>query len=147
MKRKASALWKGTGKDGQGFISTQSGVFDQQPYSFKLRFENEDGQLGTNPEELIAAAHAACFNMALSFQLNAAGFTAESLHTDALLKMVNDGGWVIQSIDLTLTAIVPEITEEQFNELAASAKANCPVSKVLNCTINLHAQLETVASA
>ncbi len=142
MKRKASAIWQGTGLEGEGHLSTQSGVFNDQPYSFKTRFKNDDGQLGTNPEELIAAAHAGCFNMALSFQLNAAGFTADRLETKALLSMENEnGGWVIKSIALELTAAVPGISEAQLQDIAADAKANCPVSKVLNADISLSVNL------
>lgn len=143
MKRKATAIWKGTGLEGVGTLNTQSGVFNNQPYSFKTRFKNDDGRLGTNPEELIAAAHAGCFNMALSFQLNNAGFTAEELTTNAELEMVNEGGWTIKSIVLKLVAKIPGIKEEVFMDLANKAKAGCPVSKVLNTEILLEAQLET----
>lgn len=143
MKRRSSAIWKGSGPEGSGTLSMQSGVFNQQPYSAKLRFENEDGKLGTNPEELIAAAHAGCFNMALAFQLTGAGFTAEELRTDAVLKMEKgEAGWRIVSIALKLNAKVPGITEEKFTELAEAAKAGCPVSQVLNADISLEASLE-----
>ncbi|MEZ4686565.1 MAG: OsmC family protein [Bacteroidia bacterium] len=142
MKRTAKAIWKGSGLEGQGSLFTQSKVFDAQPYSFKSRFQNEDGKLGTNPEELIAAAHAGCFNMALSFQIVAAGYEAESLETNAVLSMEKeDIGWTITSITLNLEASIPGISEEEFNELAMGAKANCPVSRVLNCDIELNATL------
>lgn len=143
MKRRSSAVWNGSGPEGSGTLSMQSGVFDQQPYSAKLRFQNEDGKLGTNPEELIAAAHAGCFNMALAFQLTGAGFEAEELQTDAVLKMEKgDAGWSIVSIALNLKAKVPGISKDKFMELAQAAKAGCPVSKVLNAEITLEASLE-----
>lgn len=144
MKRKARANWQGTGLEGTGNLSTPSGVFDKQPYSFKTRFQNEDGSLGTNPEELIAAAHAGCFNMALSFQLVAAGFTAENLDTEAVLNMDKvDGKFKILGIELNLTAEIPGIEEEQFLDLAESAKKNCPVSQALAAiNISLNAQLK-----
>lgn len=143
MKRRSSAVWNGSGPEGSGTLSMQSGVFDQQPYSAKLRFQNEDGKLGTNPEELIAAAHAGCFNMALAFQLTGAGFEAEELQTDAVLKMEKgDDGWSIVSIALNLKAKVPGISKDKFMELAQAAKAGCPVSKVLNAEITLEASLE-----
>lgn len=143
MKRRSSAIWNGSGPEGAGTLSMQSGVFDQQPYSAKLRFQNEDGKMGTNPEELIAAAHAGCFSMALAFQLTGAGFTAEEIKTDAVLKMEKgDAGWSIVSIALKLDAKIPGITEEKFMELAQAAKAGCPVSKVLNAEITLEASLD-----
>ena len=143
MKRRSSAVWKGSGLEGSGTLSMQSGVFDNHPYSAKMRFQNEDGKLGTNPEELIAAAHAGCFNMALAFQLGGAGFTPEELNTKAVLTIEKvDDGFSITSIVLTLTAKVPGIGEEQFMKLAEGAKAGCPVSKVLNTEITLNASLE-----
>lgn len=143
MKRRSSAVWKGSGPEGSGTLSMQSGVFDRQPYSAKLRFQNEDGKMGTNPEELIAAAHAGCFSMALAFQLTNAGFEAEELKTDAVLKMEKgDAGWTILSIALTLNAKVPGIDKEKFMQLAQAAKAGCPVSRVLNAEITLDANLE-----
>jgi lipoyl-dependent peroxiredoxin len=142
MKRTAKAIWNGAGATGSGQLYTQSGVFDAQPYSAKLRFENEDGQLGTNPEELIAAAHAGCFSMALSFGLSNAGFTADEIKTEAALAMEKEeGGWTIKKIDLSLHAKVPGISEEKFQELANGAKKGCPVSRVLNCEISLSATL------
>jgi osmotically inducible protein OsmC len=142
MIRHGSAVWNGTIKEGSGTVSTPSGVLNNTPYSFKLRFEDESGTNGTNPEELIAAAHAGCFSMALSGQLTRAGFTAESLATSAALTLEQkDGGFAITKVHLTLDAKVPGITAEQFDELANAAKAGCPVSKVLNAEITLSATL------
>jgi osmotically inducible protein OsmC len=142
MIRHGSAVWNGTIKEGSGTVSTPSGVLNSTPYSFKLRFEDESGTNGTNPEELIAAAHAGCFSMALSGQLTRAGFTAESLATSAALTLEQkDGGFAITKVHLTLDAKVPGITAEQFHELANAAKAGCPVSKVLNAEITLSATL------
>ena len=135
MKRKVVAIWRGNGADGNGTLTAQSGAFNNMPYSFKTRFENDNGVLGTNPEELIAAAHAGCFNMKLSFVLNEANFNPEELNTEALLTFL-DGK--IVSIELNLQAKVPGITKEKFNELAEDAKANCPISVVLNCEIILN---------
>lgn len=143
MLRTAQAVWNGTGKDGTGTLTTPSGVLREQPYSFKTRFESEDGRAGTNPEELIAAAHAGCFSMALAFQLQTAGFTPEALHTTANLTMTQEGvHWTITAIRLDLNARVPGIDQAQFQQLAEAAKANCPVSKVLNAEITLQATLE-----
>lgn len=145
MKRHASAVWHGTGKEGTGSLTTQSGVFDNQPYSFRTRFESEDGKAGTNPEELIGAAHAACYAMALSFALNNAGFTADTLDVDAgvnLRKMEEGNGFEIDHIDLSLKAKVPGISQEKFAELAELAKNTCPVSMVLNAQINFNMELE-----
>lgn len=138
MKRKVNAIWKGDGIDGEGVLTAQSGAFNNMPYSFKTRFKNDDGQLGTNPEELIAAALAGCFNMKLSFVLNEANFNPEELSTEALLSFV-DG--TVTSIDLKLDAKVPGITNEKFTKLAKEAKENCPISGVLNCQINLNSNL------
>lgn len=138
MKRKVIANWKGDGADGIGVLTAQSGAFDNMPYSFKTRFENDNGTLGTNPEELIAAALAGCFNMKLSFVLNEANFNPEELNTEALLTF-NDGK--IVSIELSLQAKVPVISEGKFDELANDAKANCPISGALNCEITLNATL------
>ena len=125
MKRTANSVWKGAGKEGKGTLTTQSGVFQEQPYSFRLRFENEDGKLGTNPEELIAAAHAGCFNMALAVQLSNAGFTPGELKTEAKLHLETvEGAPTITKIELTLVAEVPGIGKEKFMELANGAKAN-----------------------
>jgi osmotically inducible protein OsmC len=139
MQRKANARWQGTAKEGSGTLSTQSGTLSDVPYTFKARFG--DGK-GTNPEELIAAAHAGCFTMALSFALNNAGFTAEAIDTDAQLTLDQvPGGFAITAIHLTTRARIPSIDAAKFNEIAAGAKANCPVSKVLNATITLDATL------
>jgi osmotically inducible protein OsmC len=148
MLRTASAVWRGAGKDGQGTLSGPSGVLRDTPYSFRTRFESEDGRAGTNPEELIAAAHAGCFSMALAFQLQNAGFTADELRTTAHLTMEQQGGgFAITAIRLALQARVPGIDEARFRQLADEAKANCPVSKVLNAHITLDAALEQGAGA
>ena len=138
MKRKVNAVWSGDGADGTGILSAQSGAFNNMPYSFKSRFKNDDGILGTNPEELIAAALAGCFNMKLSFVLNDAGFNPESLKTDAVLTF-EEG--VVTNIALILKAKVTDITTEKFAILANEAKENCPISAVLNCNITLEASL------
>jgi lipoyl-dependent peroxiredoxin len=140
MKRKATAIWNGTGREGSGNLSTQSGALNKLPYSFKTRTV-EDGMLGTNPEELIGAAHAGCFAMFLSFQLAGANFPAEELLVDAVVNMRTEGGIKIEKIDLTLRAKVPGITDELFQELAAKSKAGCPISALFNCEITLDAQL------
>ena len=127
MKRKINAIWKGDGADGTGVLTAQSGAFNNMPYSFKTRFKNDDGTLGTNPEELIAAAHAGCFNMKLSFVLNESDYNPEELNTDAVLTF--EDGKVI-SIELNLKAKIPNIDEEKFQELAEEAKENCPISGV-----------------
>ena len=138
MKRKVNAIWKGNGADGNGILTAQSGAFNNMPYSFKTRFENDNGSLGTNPEELIAAALAGCFNMKLSFVLNEADFNPEELNTEATLSF-EDGK--IVSIFLDLKGKVSEIKEEKFVELAEEAKNNCPISSSLNCSISLKASL------
>tara|TARA_X000001036_G_scaffold3792_1_gene3332 strand:- start:418 stop:837 length:420 start_codon:yes stop_codon:yes gene_type:complete len=138
MKRKINAIWKGDGADGNGILTAQSGAFKNMPYTFKTRFENDNGTLGTNPEELIAAALAGCFNMKLSFVLNEANFNPQELNTDAVLTF-EDGK--VLSIELNLKAKVPSITQDKFIELADDAKNNCPVSGVLNCKIILNASL------
>ncbi len=138
MKRKINAIWKGDGADGTGVLTAQSGAFNNMPYSFKTRFKNDDGTLGTNPEELIAAAHAGCFNMKLSFVLNESDYNPEELNTDAVLTF--EDGKVI-SIELNLKAKVPNIIEEKFLQLAEEAKENCPISGALNCDIILNAVL------
>jgi osmotically inducible protein OsmC len=135
MKRFANAKWQGTGKEGKGNLSTQSTVLNNTAYSFSSRFEEG---IGTNPEELIAAAHSGCFTMKLSFVLNAAGFTAESIETRCDITLT-DG--TITTSSLSTKAVVPGISAEQFAAAAADAKANCPVSKLLNCDITLEAVL------
>lgn len=143
MQRTASAVWHGSGRDGNGTLTTPSGVLNAQPYSFKLRFLDEDGRSGTNPEELIAAAHSGCFTMALAFQLAGAGFTADELHTTAVLAMEQvNGAFAISKITLKLEATVPGISADDFQRLAAEAKANCPVSKALSVEIALEATLK-----
>jgi lipoyl-dependent peroxiredoxin len=140
MERKASAVWRGGLKDGKGEFSAPSGVFSHVPYSFATRFENTPG---TNPEELIAAAHAACFSMALSAQLGAANLTAETINTTANLKMEKqDSGWGITAIHLDVHAKVPKADEAAFLKAAEAAKAGCPVSKVLKAQISMDARLE-----
>jgi|SRR6185437_15927687 len=140
MDRKASALWKGGLKDGKGEFSAPSGLFSHVPYSFKTRFEDAPG---TNPEELIAAAHASCFSMALSGQLGAANLTAESINTTANLTMEKvEGGFAITKIHLDVTAKVPNADDAAFQKAAENAKAGCPVSKVLNAKITMSAKLE-----
>ena len=134
MKRKAHVVWRGDGENGSGELNTGSGAIKNLPYDFKMRFKNDDGKLGTNPEELIAAAHAGCFNMKLSFVLNENGFSPEILETESVLTFV-DG--VVESIDLSLSAKVPDISNEKFNECAEEAKENCPISGLLNCKISL----------
>ena len=143
MIRTANAHWAGSGKDGQGSLTTQSHVLNNQPYSFKLRFENENGQAGTNPEELIAAAHAGCFTMATAFALQNAGFTATSLDCEADVNLQpGEGGFSITAITLKLKASIPGITKEQFDTITAGAKAGCPVSKALSSVpITLEATL------
>ena len=138
MKRKAHVVWRGDGENGSGELTTGSGALKNLPYDFKMRFKNDDGQLGTNPEELIAAALAGCFNMKLSFVLNDANFNPEELNTEALLTF--EDGKVI-SIELDLKAKVLGIKDEKFIELAEDAKENCPISGVLNCEIILNASL------
>ena len=143
MIRKANALWKGTGLEGSGTLTSPSTVLNNTPYSFKSRFENEDGKAGTNPEELIAAAHAGCFSMALSFQLSGEGFAPTSIATEASITMVQEnGGFKFKSIHLHLEAEIPNISEEKFKELADVAKKNCPVSQALSAVeITLSANL------
>jgi osmotically inducible protein OsmC len=139
MERKASAVWKGGLKDGNGSVSSASGILSNTPYSFKTRFENNPG---TNPEELIAAAHAACFSMALSAQLGGANLTPESINTSATLTMEKlDSGWTITAVNLDVVAKVPGASVEAFNKAAQDAKAGCPVSKVLNAKITMNATL------
>ncbi len=142
MQRTAQAVWHGSGKEGSGNLTTPSGVLKNQPYSTKLRFVDEHGTDGTNPEELIAAAHAGCFTMALSFRLSGAGHVPDELSTKAVLTMQQDsGGWSITGIALTCTGKVPGITADAFAELANAAKEGCPVSRALSVPITLEASL------
>jgi osmotically inducible protein OsmC len=140
MKRNASAIWQGNLKNGNGTLSTDSAVLKQTPYSFTSRFAAGSG---TNPEELIAAAHAGCFTMALSAALEAAGFVADNLTTTAALTLENhpQTSWTITAIHLSTRGKVPGISPEKFAEVAAGAKANCPVSRVLKADISLDAAL------
>lgn len=140
MKRKASAVWTGGLKDGKGTISTDSHVLSETQYSFSTRFE--DG-IGTNPEELIAAAHAGCFSMALSGQLGQANLTAESIRTTAAVTLEKtDNGFAITSVHLDVTAKVPGADQQAFETAANNAKAGCPVSKLLKAEITMDARLE-----
>jgi len=132
LKRSSQAVWHGSGQDGKGTLTSTSMVLNQTPYSFATRFLSEDGKSGTNPEELIAAAHAGCFTMALSFELAGAGFTPSELSTRATVSVKQgEGGFEISGIQLALEGKVPGISEEKFVELAQKAKKNCPVSKAL----------------
>ena len=141
MKRKASAVWTGGIRDGRGKISTDSGVLRDTQYSFSTRFENG---VGTNPEELIAAAHAGCFSMALSAQLGNAGLTAEKISTTASVTLDKvGGGFAITAVHLDVSAKVPGADQKAFETAANAAKTGCPVSKVLNATITMEARLES----
>jgi osmotically inducible protein OsmC len=140
MKRKASAVWHGGLKDGKGAISTESGVLKQTQYSFSTRFENG---IGTNPEELIAAAHAGCFSMALSAELGRAGITPESIFTTATVTLdKTDAGFTVTESHLDMTAKIPGIDSEKFLAIANGAKAGCPISRLLNAKVTLDAKLE-----
>ena len=141
MKKTASAVWQGDLKSGKGTISTESGALKDNPYGFNTRFE---GAPGTNPEELIGAAHAGCFSMALSMMLGQAGLTAERINTSAEVTLdKDDKGFSITTIALTLKAKVPGADNEQFQQIANQAKEGCPVSRVLNAQISLDATLES----
>lgn len=143
ITRTATARYEGMGKTGKGWISTQSGVLQEQRYGFGTRFENEPG---TNPEELIAAAHAGCFTMALSFQLAGKGINEGSLQTTAKVKLEQDGdGFRISRSDLELTADVPGLSEDELRALAEGAKANCPVSKLINAEMTLNVKVGAAA--
>jgi len=135
MKRNATAIWQGTGKEGKGSLTTQSTVLSNTQYSFKSRFEEG---VGTNPEELVAAAHAGCFTMKLSFNIDAAGFTADKLETKCEINFENG---VITNSHLTVKASIKGITKEKFDEVVADAEKNCPISKVLNTKISVSAGL------
>ena len=145
MQRKASAVWKGGLKDGRGTLSTDSGVLRDSAYSFSTRFEN---QPGTNPEELIAAAHAGCFSMALSNQLGTAGMTAESIETTATVTLdKTDAGPTITAIHLDVKARIPNGDRAKFEEAANNAKKGCPVSRVLNANITMTATMAAEKAA
>jgi osmotically inducible protein OsmC len=140
MKRKASAVWQGGLKDGKGGVSTESGVLADTQYSFATRFESGKG---TNPEELIAAAHAGCFSMALSGQLGGASLTAERIATSASLTMEKlDAGWTVTEVHLDVVARVPGASAAAFETAANNAKAGCPISRLLNAKITMTARLE-----
>jgi osmotically inducible protein OsmC len=139
MAKKAWAVWKGSVKEGGGTMSTETGVLNEAPYGFKSRFEMGPG---TNPEELIAAAHAGCFSMALSSMLGQAGFTPDKIETHAAITLEKLGdSFAITASHLTVTAAIPGIEQAQFDEIAGRAKAGCPVSKVLNAKITMLATL------
>ncbi len=141
MKRSATANWKGSGKEGKGTVTAQSGIFSGTPISYRTRFEEVQG---TSPEELVAAAHAGCFSMKLSFVLGAAGFTPDNIDTKCTITLEN--GAITES-HLEVRASVPGIDEAKFNECAADAKANCPISKLLNTNITIEAKLSQAVSA
>jgi osmotically inducible protein OsmC len=135
MIRKSTAAWRGDGLHGTGELTTQSGVFHDQPYSFQTRFVSEDGKAGTNPEELIAAAHAGCFAMALSFALTDAGHPPQELHVSAAVDLAKvDDGFAIKSIALVLEGRVSGVDAAKFQTIAEAAKKGCPVSKALSAT-------------
>jgi osmotically inducible protein OsmC len=140
MKRKASAVWQGGLKDGKGTISTDSGVLSDTQYSFSTRFENGKG---TNPEELIGAAHAGCFSMALSGQLGNAGLVAESIRTEATVSMEKtEAGFTVTEVHLDVRARIPGASQEAFEEAAKKAKEGCPISRLLNAKITMETRLE-----
>ena len=140
IRKKGSAKWQGGLKDGKGLISTETGVLNDQPYGFNTRFE---GKKGTNPEELIAAAHASCFSMALSMVLGEHDLTADEIRTTATVSLEEkDGGFAITKSHLEMTAKIPGADEETFRKAAEAAKENCPVSKLLNAEITMDAKLE-----
>ena len=138
MKRKVNAIWQGGGANGQGILTAQSGAFNEMPYSFKTRFENDKGDLGTNPEELIAAALAGCFNMKLSFVLNENNYHPIELNTNAIL--IFEDGKIVE-ISLKLSAKVAEISKILFDELVLESKNNCPISGALNWNNSVNATL------
>ena len=141
MKRKASAVWRGGLKDGKGTISSESGVLEETQYSFSTRFENG---IGTNPEELIAAAHAGCFSMAFSAELGKAGITPESIHTTATITMdKTDTGWRITESHLDVAANIPGVDPAKFTAAANAAKAGCPISRLLKANVTMDAKLAT----
>ena len=143
LKRTSHAVWRGTGFEGSGTLDTQSGLFEGQPYSAKARFQSEDGRAGTNPEELLMAAHAGCFAMALSFALSANGHPPEELRVGATFSMEQEGiHWIPRSIVLVLEGKVPGVDEAKFRELAEGAKQGCPISRALSAVpITLEAKL------
>lgn len=139
INKSASAHWEGSLKEGKGYISTESGVLDNQPYGFNTRFESGNG---TNPEELVGAAHAGCFSMALSMVLGEAGFTADSINTKAKVTLEQvAGGFAVTKVHLDVKASVPNASADDFKEAAETAKKNCPISKLLNADISMDAEL------
>lgn len=145
MQRSATAIWKGGLKDGKGTLRTPSGALADTAYSFATRFEQTPG---TNPEELIAAAHAGCFSMALSAQLGEAGLTPESIQTTATVTLEKDAsGWAVKSSHLAVTANVPDAKPADFERAAENAKKGCPISRLLNATITMEARLTSQAGA
>lgn len=141
MKKTASAHWQGSLKEGKGTISTESGALKDNPYGFNTRFENAPG---TNPEELIGAAHAGCFSMALSLMLGEEGFTPDSIDTKATVTLDKDGdGFAVTAVHLDMTARIPNIDQATFDEIANKAKTGCPISKLLNADISLDATLQS----
>ncbi|HTM97192.1 MAG TPA: OsmC family protein [Pedobacter sp.] len=137
MKRNATAVWNGTGKDGKGTLSTQSGTLSNTQYSFKSRFEEG---VGTNPEELVAAAHSGCFSMKLSFNISAENITPEEINTKAIVNLNPEKG-EITDVHLEVKVKASGLSKEKFDELVADAKANCPISKLLNANITIDAEL------
>ncbi|SMG39830.1 osmotically inducible protein OsmC [Marivirga sericea] len=144
IKRKVNANWKGTGTEGKGHLSSPNNFFENTPYSFKSRFENEDGKSGTNPEELIAAAHSACYAMALSVEISKAGHTPDEIDANAEVVLDKEGeGFAIKEIKLTVKGKVSDLSEEKFLEMAEGAKKGCPISKALSAVpISLEASFE-----
>ncbi|OLF72770.1 osmotically inducible protein OsmC [Pseudoalteromonas haloplanktis] len=139
IKKSARSTWSGDIKKGKGYISTQSGALDNQPYGFNTRFEDKPG---SNPEELVGAAHSACFGMALSLALGEAGFTAESINTEATVSLDEvDDGFAVSEIELVVNAKITDISNEQFQALCEDTKKGCPISKLLNTSIKLTATL------
>jgi osmotically inducible protein OsmC len=139
MKRTATAVWTGSGKEGKGVLTTPTGTLNKTQYSFTSRFESGTG---TNPEELIAAAHAGCFNMAFAFMLGGEGFSPDEINTTATLNMENkDSAWTVTGIDLDVKAKIKEINNTKFQEIANNAKKNCPISRLLNTNITMTASL------
>ncbi|MGV3531005.1 MAG: OsmC family protein [Chthoniobacteraceae bacterium] len=141
MNRKASAVWEGGLKDGRGTISTESGVLSQTPYSFSRRFE---GEAGTNPEELVGAAHASCFSMALSAMLGEEGLTPQRIETTSTVTLEKDGGgFTVTKVHLDVQVSMPGADQAKFDAVAEKAKAGCPISKLLNAEITMNAQLQS----
>lgn len=140
IKKSARSTWSGDIKKGKGYISTQSGALDNQPYGFNTRFEDKPG---SNPEELVGAAHSACFGMALSLALGEAGFTAENINTEAVVSLDEvDNGFAVTHIALEVNATIADISNEQFQALCEQTKKGCPISKLLNTEISLNATLK-----